>query len=83
MTTPIILSSNAGSEAGNGNSGVAGSGSISADGTKAVFTSSASNLVTGAVTPLSDAAVAGNASVAPDGSKVVFVAAANNRAVLA
>ncbi|MGZ2504905.1 hypothetical protein EHI47_25575 [Rhizobium leguminosarum] len=78
-TTPIILSSNAYGEAGNGNSGAAGSGSISPDGAKAVFTSSASNLVagdadghsdiflkdlmTGAVTILSDAAGAGNASL--------------------
>ncbi|NKL63607.1 hypothetical protein ELH26_29165 (plasmid) [Rhizobium leguminosarum] len=82
MTTPIILSSNADGEAGNGNSGVAGSGSISPDGTRAGFTSSASNLVagdadghsdillkdlvTGAVTILSDAAGAGNASLTPD-----------------
>ncbi|XKM43552.1 PD40 domain-containing protein (plasmid) [Rhizobium ruizarguesonis] len=79
--------------------GVAGSGSISPDGTKAVFTSSASNLVagdgdghsdiflknlvSGAVTIRSDAAGAGNASFTPDGSKVTFVSAANNLAVLA
>ncbi|NKK42530.1 PD40 domain-containing protein [Rhizobium leguminosarum] len=82
-TTPIILSSNAEGEAGNGNSGVAGSGSISPDGTRAGFTSSASNLVAGAVTLLSDAAGAGNPSVTPDGSKLIFVSAANNLAVLA
>jgi hypothetical protein len=39
MTTPIILSSNADGEAGNGNSGVAGSGNISPDGTRAAFIS--------------------------------------------
>ncbi|WP_027681687.1 Ig-like domain-containing protein [Rhizobium leguminosarum] len=93
-TTPITLSSNADGEAGNGNSGLAGSGSISPDGTKAVFTSAASNLVagdvdghsdvflkdlvTGKVTLLSDAAGAGNAIFTPDGSKVFFVSAADN-----
>ncbi|MDI5927615.1 hypothetical protein [Rhizobium leguminosarum] len=81
-TTPIILSSNADGEASDGNSGVAGSGSISPDGTRAGFTSSASNLVagdadghsdifpkelvTGAVTILSAAAGAENASLTRD-----------------
>ncbi|NKQ84360.1 hypothetical protein ELH72_28790 (plasmid) [Rhizobium ruizarguesonis] len=99
MTTPIILSSNADGEAGNGNWAVAGSGSISPDGTKAVFTSSASNLVagdgdghsdiflknlvSGEVTVRSDAAGAGKASFTPDRSKVTVVSAANKLAVLA
>lgn len=94
MTTPIILSSNADGEAGNGNSALAGSGSISPDGTKAVFVSAASNLVagdvdgrpdiflknlvTGEVTLLSDAAGAENARFTPDGSKVFFVSATDN-----
>ncbi|RWX08898.1 hypothetical protein EHI45_23445 [Rhizobium leguminosarum] len=79
-TTPIVLSSNADREARNGNSGVAGSGTISSDGTRdspplhpsprrrrgRPFRHLPEDLVTGAVTLLSDAAGAGNASLTPD-----------------